>query len=100
MGVMVVTKYALSIYSWLVVGVLMLFLWRIARFYEKTSGQRVAHYLLVFPVVLLIAGVTWYLLHDVEFIENPAGNMLLFGGGLLLFMFGGHLQELMTGERR
>jgi hypothetical protein len=25
---------------------------------------------------------------------------LLFVGGILIFVFGGHLQELMTGERR
>jgi hypothetical protein len=31
---------------------------------------------------------------------QPVGDLLFFGGGSLLFMFGGHLQELMTGERR
>ena len=95
-----VIKYSLTIFSWIVIGVLIVFLWRIAYFYEKTSGQRVIHYLLVLPVMLLVAGVVWYLVRDIEFMGQPVGDLLLFGGGSLLFMFGGHLQELMTGERR
>jgi hypothetical protein len=94
-----VVKYASAIYSWSVIGALLVFLWRIAYFYEKTSGQRVPHYALVFPSLLLVAGVVWYLIHDVEFTGQPVGDLLLFVGGVLLLAFGGRLQELMTGER-
>jgi len=97
---MVVVKYALTIYSWSVMGILLLFLWRIAYFYEKTSGQRVGYYMLVLPSLLLAAGAIWYLVRDVEFIGQPSGDLLLCGGGVLLFLFCSHLRELMTGERR
>jgi hypothetical protein len=97
---MQVLKYMLTIYAWLVIGMLLVFLGRIAYFYEKTSGQRVGHYLLFIPSLLLAGGAVWYLVHSVEFIGESFGNALLFAGGLLLFLFSGRLQELMTGERR
>ena len=95
-----VVKYVLIIYSWALVGVLVFFLWCIAHFYEKTSGQRVPHYLFLFPALLLAAGVGWYLVYDVEFTGQPVGDLLLCAGGTLLLAFGIRLQELMTGERR
>jgi len=94
-----VVKYALTVYSWAIIGLLLVFLWRIAYFYEKTSGQRVPHYLLAVPSLSLAVGVVWYLAHSVGFTGQPAGDLLLFGGGILLLVFGGRLQELMTGER-
>lgn len=96
---MEVIKYILVIYSWAVIGVLIVFLWRIAYFYEKTSGQHVGYYLLVMPSLLLAAGVVWYLVYDVEFTGRPIGDLWLFGGGVLLCLFGLRLQELMTGEQ-
>lgn len=94
-----VVRYVLAVYSWAVVGVLLVFLWRIAYFYEKTSGQSVPHYLVIFPALLLAAGVVWYLVHSVGFTGQPVGDLLLFGGGILLLLFGSRLQELMAGER-
>ncbi len=96
---MQVLKCILAIWSWIVVGVLVIFLWRIAYFYQKTSGQRVGYYFLVVAALLLGAGAVWYLIANVEFIGEPVADALLFGGGLLLLIFGGRLQELMTGER-
>jgi len=93
-------KHILAIYSWAVIGILIVFLWRIAYFYEKTSGQRVYYYVLLLPSLLLAAGAIWHLVCDGEFIGQPAGDLLLFGGGALLWLFGFRLQELMTGERR
>ena len=93
-------KYILAIYSWVVIGMLIVFLWRIAYFYEKTSGQRVRYYSVIVPSLLLATGAIWYIVRNVEFTGEPAGDLLLFLGGLLLFLFGGCLQELMTGERR
>ena len=97
---MTVTAYVLSVVSWVAISMLMVFLGRIAYFYEKTSGQRVRYYLIIVPSALLVAGAIWYLIHDVDFIVQPVGDALLFGGGLLLFLFGIRLQEFMTGERR
>jgi len=93
-------QYILAVYSWVVIGLLVAFLWRIAYFYEKTSGQCVGYYFLVIPSLLLAAGVTWYLVTDVEFVGQPIGDLLLFSGGVLLGLFGFGLQEFMIGERR
>jgi hypothetical protein len=92
--------YSLAIISWAIVGLLLVFLGRIAYFYEKTSKQRVGYWLLPIPGVLLLLGVILYLTHDVGFIGHPTGDVLMLTGGLLLVLFGSHLQELMTGERR
>ncbi len=97
---MEIVKFVLVIYALAVVGMLMAFLWRIAYFYEKTSGQRVGYYFLIIPTLLLLVGAGWYLVHNVEFVGEPVGDVLLGVGGILLFSFGIHLQELMTGERR
>jgi hypothetical protein len=92
-------EYVLAIWSWIVVGVLILFLWRVAYFYQKTSGQRVGTYLLIIAGLLLGAGAVWYLVANIEFTGEPLADTLMFGGGLLLLVFGSRLQELMTGER-
>ena len=97
---MPIVEYILAIWSWVVIGVLLVFLWRIAYFYQKTSGQRVGYHLFVAAALLLTAGAVWYLVFDVGFTGEPFADLLLFGGGLLLFAFGSRLQELMTGERR
>jgi hypothetical protein len=97
---MEIIKYILAIYSWAAIGILLVFLGRIAYFYEKTSGQQTGYYLLFLPGLLLIAGACWYLIRNVEFTGQPIGDLLLFGGGLLLGIFGIRLQEFMTGERK
>ena len=93
-------KQVLTIYAWAVIGVLIVFLWRIASFYAKTSGQRVGQYSLILPMLLLAAGAIWYLRSSGEFIGQPIGDLLLFGGGVSLCLFGVRLKDLMTGGRR
>jgi hypothetical protein len=97
---MQIVGYILAVWSWVIIGVLVIFLWRIAYFYQKTSGQRVGYYVLFIASVLLAAGAAWYIVSDVEFTGEPVADLLLFGGGLLFIVFGTRLQELMTGERR
>ncbi len=100
MEVIELVKIILTIYAWAVIGMLIVFLCRIAYFYEKTSGQRVGYYFLFLPALLLAAGAIWYLVYDREFIGRPISDLLLCSGGVLLCLFGFRLQELMTGERR
>ena len=97
---MKVIRCVLGVYSWVITGILIAFLGRVAFFYEKTSGQKVGYYLLLLPAVLLAAGAIWYLRGDAEFTGEPIGDLLLFGGGVLLCLFGGRLQDLMTGNRQ
>ena len=96
---MKVIQVTLTVYSWAVIGILIVFLGRIAYFYEKTSGQRVSYCFLLLPALLLAAGAIWYLVYNKEFIGQPIGDLLLFVGGVLLCLFGARLQGSMTGER-
>lgn len=91
-------EYILAIYSWIVIGMLIVFLWHIAHFFEKTSGQRVGYRFLILPSLLLAAGVIYYLVYGGGFVGQPAGDILLFSGGVSLCLFGLHLHKLMTGE--
>ncbi len=95
---MQIVKGALAIYAWAVIGVLLYFLWHVARFYEQASGERVGHRFLLLPGLLLAGGAVWYLIRDNGFVGEPVGDALLFAGGILLLFFGSHLQKLMTGE--
>ena len=80
------------------IGMLLVFLWRIAYFYEKTSGQRVGYHFLILPSFLLSAGVISYLTNGAEFVGQPRGDLLLMSGGLLLWLFSLRLHALMTGK--
>jgi hypothetical protein len=100
MALMQTIKHVLTVYAWVVIGVLVFFLGRIAFFYEKTSSQRTRYYFPILPALLLAAGAVWYLARNVEFIGQPVGDLLLFGGGVFLGMFASRLQNQMTGARR
>jgi len=95
---MAIVKRILILYSWVIVGILLAFLWRIAYFYKKASGQSVRDYALLLPALLLAAGALWYLICGIDFVGLPVGDLLLFSGGVLLCLFGFRLQELMTGR--
>ena len=89
----------LTAYSWVGVGILIMFLWRIAFFYEKTSNRWVGHYLLMIPGLILLAGVVTYLIVGKPLVGDSVGDLLLFVGGLGVAVFGIRLQRLMMGEQ-
>jgi len=93
-----IAKDVLSIYAWLVIGALIVFIWHIAGFYEKASGQPVGQRFLILPSLLLASGVIWYIRWDCDFVGQPVGDVLLFAGGMLLFLFAARLEKMMTGE--
>jgi len=96
---MEILKLALASWSWVVICVLVIFLGRIAYFYEKTSGHRVGYYLFVLPPIFLIVGAFLYLVSDVDFVGYPTADMLLACGGGLLIYLSIHLESSMTGKR-
>ena len=96
---MEIVKTALTAYAWVVVGVLLFFLWRIAAFYEGASGKRVGSRFLALPGMLIAAGVAWYSWNNIDFVGQPVGDLMLFAGGSLLFLFSTRLVRLMTGEK-
>ena len=94
-----IVKQMLTIYSWALIGVLIVFLWRIAYFYQKASAERLRYRLLVIPSLLFATGALWHIIAGEEFIRQPIGDALLCSGGVTLVLFGSRLQELMTGGR-
>jgi len=89
----------LAVYSWAVVGLLTIFLWRVAYFYERMSGERVYHMLVILPALLLLCGAIWYLWSGKPFVGEPGADVCLFLGGVGLGIFGVRLQMLMTGAQ-
>lgn len=58
-------------------------LWRIARFYERSSGRRVYSWLFLLIIGLFLAGAGWYILANPLFVGIPLADGLLCGGGIL-----------------
>lgn len=85
--------------SWVGICMLAFFLWRIARFYEKSSGEKAHSWMFMLPMVLLTAGATYYLILDRRFVGEPIGDGLFLAGGLTLLLASVMLQQIMMGER-
>ncbi len=87
----------LLLVAWGVICVLVLVLYRIARFYEITSGRRSRYQWFGFPFVLLAAAAVV----DVLFVGEPnvLGDALLLVGSASLIGLGYNLLRLMTGSR-
>jgi hypothetical protein len=85
--------------SWIGVAALTFFLWRIARFYERSSERSAYSWLFLLPLVLLPAGALYYILHDSEFYGVPAGDVLLLAGGVSLLVASLTLQQVLVEER-
>jgi hypothetical protein len=97
---MEIAQRLLMVWAWVAVLALVFFLWRGAFFYERASGKRLHHYLLVGPGALLAAGAGWYTLRAGDLVGEPIGDSLLFLGGLTLVLFGARLYGAMTGDHR
>lgn len=85
--------------SWLGITAMAVFLWRIARFYEQSSGESAYSWLFVFPTIFLPSGAACYLIADRRFVGVPIGDILLFVGGITLLLASALLQQVMMGEK-
>ena len=87
----------LLLIAWLVICALIAVLYRIARFYQITSGRRSLYRWFLAPLVLLAAAAIVDLLVMGE--PNAWGDTLLLLGGASLIGLGYNLLHLMTGSR-
>ena len=89
----------LTIVAWIGVGVLLVLLYRIAHFYQATSGQSTHYRLFLIPLLLLLLGGARYAL-----VGDLAGDMIGDGlqliGGACLILLSASLVRMMTGGRR
>lgn len=90
----------LMTYSWVIVAILLVFLFLIARFYERKAQQRSYYQLFFLPLVLFLLGTLRYgSLSTCNFVGDPLGDILFFAGGVAAAILGYHLLNLMTGGR-
>jgi len=94
---MTTVNAVLLIIAWGVICALVAVLYRIARFYQITSGRRSLYRWLFMPLILLAAAVVI----EVFIASGPAlvGDALLLLGGASLIGLGYNLLRLMTGSR-
>lgn len=89
----------LALLTWAEIGFLIFVLWRIARFYEHSSGRRAYSYLFLLPLVFLSAGALYYIVLDVDFLGSAPADLLLFLGGACLALATSLLSQIMMGGR-
>ena len=90
----------LHIYSFLILCILILFLFLIARFYEKKAKERTLYWLFLIPLMLYLVSGIRYVLSSWGITGDPIGDVsLAIGGGLLLYL-GHSLLTRMMGRRR
>ena len=89
----------LTLYIWAGVAVLLMLLYRIAHFYQVTTGLRSHYRYFLIPVVSFIVGMLRYLMTDIGFAGDVMGDLFFFLGGISLSLVGYYLLKLMTGGR-
>ncbi len=94
---MVTLDTVLTLATWGLVGVLIVVVYRIARFYQITSGRRTYYQWFLLPLVLLLlAGLLTFM---VEPLLALVRDSLLLVGGISLIGLGYYLWHLMIGSR-
>jgi hypothetical protein len=89
----------LTLIAWGGVGVLIFLLYRIAHFYQVTSGQPTRYRLFVIPLALLLLGGLRYAVVG-DWNGDVIGNTLQLAGGAALIAMGVFVLRKMTGGRR
>jgi hypothetical protein len=93
---MATVNTVLLLAAWVVISALIVVLYRIARFYQITSGRRSRYRWFSVPLSLLAAAAV---INGVAGGSNLAGDALLLLGSSSLIGLGYNLLRLMTGSR-
>jgi hypothetical protein len=88
----------LALYSWGGVSVLLLFLFAIARFFERKSSRQSFYPLFLLPVLLFVLSAVRYAIVG-DFVGDTVADLGRAIGGILLYGLGYFLLNLMTGGR-
>lgn len=93
---MTVLNAVLTIGGWAIICLLLVVLYRIARFYEISSGRRSYYQFFTAPLVLFALGAV---VSTVLVGALVWSDLLMLIGGLILVGLGFYLLRLMTGNR-
>ena len=96
---MTILTKLLTLYVWMGTAALLMLLYRIAHFYQVTTGLRSYYHFFLVPVAFFVAGMLRYLMIDIGFAGDIMGDLLFFLGGVSLSLIGYYLLKLMTGGR-
>ena len=88
----------LALYTWGGVSALLLFLFAIARFFERKSSRKSFYPLFLLPLSLFLASVLRYSIIN-DFVGDLWGDLGRVVGGVLVCSLGYFLLNLMTGGR-
>lgn len=80
---MTILLQVIATLTWLGILFLVFLLWRIARFYERSSGRRVYAWLFLVILLLFLVGAGWYIGLNPAFVGSPPADGLLCAGGIL-----------------
>ena len=94
---MMALNAVLTLIAWSLIGVLIVVVYRIARFYQITSGRRTYYRWFLLPLVLLLLAALLNVVADP--LLNLWRDVLLLVGGISLIGLGYYLLHLMIGSR-
>ena len=87
----------LLLIAWSIVCVLILVLYRVARFYQLTSGRASRYQWFLIPLLLFAAAAVVHLINGAK--PDLIADVLLLLGSIGLIGLGYNLLRLMTGSR-
>ena len=90
----------LTLYNWIVIAILILFLFLIGRFYEIKFGQRSHYQLMLLPLVPFLVAAAWYAVASDDIVGAPVPDILFLVGGLILIWLCYSLYKTMMGGSR
>ncbi len=91
-------NYLLTFYIWGGVGLLVIVLYHVGRFYQINAEESSHYRWFLVPFALFILAAIRYA-HVGDFAGDPMGDILLLLAGSSLFLLGFHLLNLMMGGR-
>ncbi|MBN1934448.1 MAG: hypothetical protein JW934_07270 [Anaerolineae bacterium] len=102
---MTILSGILTLYAWILGAAVVLFMFYIARFYERkyaelykdASSNRTHYRLFLIPILLFILSALRYALFLGDLAGDFGGDLSFFIGGVVLTILGYRLQLKMTG---